>query len=594
MTIGPRVGDVIKLTVDKLWMLAFVAIQYAFYLGLNLLEKFVDFSATALKVAYDTYVWTDLNLLEFVNALLAFYAAYKTVVASHQFLVLSKEYFTFIYLYVYGHQITYPKTEFLAWRNYIGTEDVKEEGAFANVKFKNEHDVTPKGVVQVFEKFGDEMSFAGHATYVDGKYVTVWHVIRPAFENNGRLLVGTLESGKALEVKVDVDSIRKDIDHAELIVGNTASVLGVKMRKSAFPKGNMVTIYTFNPDLKKYYSSTVYCDQYNPESGFSEYVLLSKSDTKGGDSGLPIEQAGNVIGKHKGGCERLRRNVHLINAPILGKQIEQLAMKKQQIFVQDGIRDETPWSVTDQADIERAKAILEEEQRVADLKRRGAYVDEQGFRISKPKFKNKAWADIEDESDVETMLAEIKKCRLRLVELIAHANGRASVLAAADKITRELDALEQLQSSLVMDESIHDSEVKITAPRESAIQVSRALSTQKETIVTEKKPSPSPSGMSRKKQDMSGLKEPVATMSKSLEQHLLEDLEATLTGQLEPSPTRNAVNGSDLAASQKVSDTSSSNNTQATSSGRKRKSRSRKSRGSVVKQEQQTKTLQKQ
>jgi len=601
--LGPRVGAAANSASNLVWAMAYWAVFEGVKLCIQCIGLTYDVLTCAITKVVEIIMWTKLDIFQVISLLLASYLVFvalsNLINSLHLFVKLTRQ----LYLFWFGKSFEYPKMDRLVVRHYKGNE-VTEEGAYGGAHFKNKIDGMPKGVVQIFNEIDKQLVFAGHGTYLDGVYATDWHVIRPAVEDNAKVYVATLNGGKALPVEIKKESLRVDQDYAELHVGNTAAILGVKKRKSAFLKSSLITVYTFNPDEKQYFSSTVYFDKYDPDSGFTPYVLLTKSDTHGGDSGLPIEQGGFVIGRHKGGSERLKRNVHLLNVVNIMPTIEKIAASKQDILVDDrAYVDESPTNSQEYDDaIKRARAIRDIEEEERFRRQRGEHVDDQGYRrkdenlksslnssdlgedvkivggkgkggvrrYQPPVFRDKDWNDIEDENQ-------------KRISLIAKdADRRIRSLAAQLPMT-DLE-IASFQTQVVTDMSLYNntekmlsSDLKVTAPQEGAIQVScpEVMTPGKEVTSTKMEKIKNTASLTDlKKTDVTEMSSPTSSINRSSISPVpeMEGVSLGLNQNLEKS-----IN---LQVSQKPSDSSSMNSTQTMQSGKRRRRKSQESKSS--------------
>lgn len=416
---GARIGVYVNTCVSMLWALALASLTTFVAALREILGETIKLFFETASFASRTPSWVnrvceyfEITYFEFFTWLLSvvlifsitvlFIRLIRTMlVMAVEFVNISKE----VYLYAFGRKISYPRNDDLAVYKYVVEPTIKNEGAYSSRHMKTKVEGTPKGVVQVFvEMQNGELELAGHATYVDGKYVTVKHVIEHAMEDPTRkVFVATLEKPRALEVNILKELARKDIDVAFMAVGSTASILGVKQREASFIHGPSVMVYTFNPDEKCYYAMSCFAEKFEGEELFSAYAILTQSDTHGGDSGLPVLQANKVVAVHKGGCQQKKRNVHVIPVPLIEKLIQKIAGTRKSVLVQQNVlKNESPSIGDNNDDVERAREIKEREEELKQVRQRGEDVDDQGFRKKSakyvpPKFDSKAWTEIEDE-----------------------------------------------------------------------------------------------------------------------------------------------------------------------------------------------------
>jgi hypothetical protein len=523
-----------------------VAMDYTFIFITN-------FVTTAFTFCYD-HGLTPLHIAAFVASV---FITWQTVKFFYYFTVLTHFLTVHSYLKLFGRKNTYPKLNRFNEFAYAVERKIKDEGAFAKNELPTVLKGTPKGVVQVFVYDPDmkTTTFVGHAAFVNNKFLTVYHIVERAVEDNLEVLVGTTESGRSLKVAIDMNSIDLENDTVEFHVGNIPSILGLKMLTPKFLNLGYVSYYHFDSDSLSYTMASVVPDKY--DKAYPTFVFTC-SNTAGGDSGLPIIQNGKFVASHKGGKSDIKRNVHVIHHNVVRAEITTTARKKSQILNVDAqFKNESPKTYDKDAqeraqDIEDKyyadlnKAVREDEENRKIARTRGEDVDDQGFRKTKeeiraekeaqnknaqPKGKGKGgkrdfagpvpdkpWGDIDDE--IKRILSNIKNETTDEEE-----NLKGKALKGAIQILKEEN--EKLQKQLLDQRA------------QSYLEYERL---QKKSLTSEVTPSPTP---------------PKPSVRFVLEKS-------------EPNPAATKV---DQAPSQHPSGTSSTKDTKKTSSGEKRKKR---------------------
>jgi len=347
---------------------------------------------------------TPLHLITLIVSLIVTYYGSMFIVRTYNYSIVLLRFFYFLCV---GVKKTYPVVSPFYSAQFAAVKEVKDESAYDKNALPIDLVGLPKGAVQLFvmNDATQQLAFAGHATYCNGKYYTVLHTVVTALNEGSKVYVGTLDCERALPTTIDHNTVDWVNDTVQLHVGSTAAVLGVKSLKSKFVNKGYVTIYHFDLERKVYTATSVFADRFN--DSFSPYVLFTQSNTSGGDSGLPVVQNGKFVASHKGAADKYKRNIHVLHHDLIINDVVTVSKRKQCIIPDVRILNETPTTI-DQDDIDRAAAIANMEQEWKDRKMKGEHADEQGFRLKtkhaydlanwKPR-KGDRWAD-EDEDDV--------------------------------------------------------------------------------------------------------------------------------------------------------------------------------------------------
>jgi hypothetical protein len=403
-----------------LWALVFQASLWALMtfgeVALFSLSVILDCSLWFVSYCYDRGI-TPFHLVSLFGCLaITYFCSIALVRLMNTVIVFAR---LLVFLSV-GVKKTYPASKRFYSANFKSPlPEIRDESSFAPSALSTDVDGMPRGVVQVFLQNADDgtMLFSGHATYVDGTYKTVLHVVDQAITSGFKIFVGITGNDRSLPVDYIESTIDYENDTVELKVGATASLLGVKMLKSKFLTKGYVSIYHFDIDRQVYTVTGVVPDKYQASLGYSPFFLFTRSNTSGGDSGLPILQNGKFGACHKGAADKLKRNVHVMFKSLVLGEATKVSLRKQSVFPDVRILNEAPYA-DDQddreraEDIRRAQELQDEERREKEERMRGEHEDEEGFRKAKNttrgaadmvKFKGRKtnWADLEvlDEAD---------------------------------------------------------------------------------------------------------------------------------------------------------------------------------------------------
>lgn len=183
------------------------------------------------------------------------------------------------------------------WIQTAGAIPVHPEGINAGAQTLTTPAEMPKCVFQVFTKIGDDVILVGHGACVNNILYTDNHVV----EGCEKVYIGrNVGKGpiKAVEVSVrPSDILARNYDLAILHRKGVAAMLGIRSAEFGFCSQGPVSVFSFDTEKAMY---TMQCVV--PEAPIKEwpYHLFTATNTRPGDSGMPVMQNKKVVAFHNG------------------------------------------------------------------------------------------------------------------------------------------------------------------------------------------------------------------------------------------------------------------------------------------------------
>lgn len=289
----------------------------------------------------------------------------------------------------------------------------KPEGAFGDDHVYPLGGGIPKGTFIVYGRLGteaDRYALLGHGFLVDNDaYCTIHELHRIA-----DIRVGIPGVERLLKVNFDVQVKNiggTQFDTAIARNSGIGSVFGVKgLKWGMYNQQTNVQIFHRRDD-GTYTEQFVRPDNYETQYGLvpDPTLILTASNTSGGDSGFCVMQKGKVVAIHLGGATKFSRNVAQI--PYFVPEVRKLYDERARAFkpILDGLQTESAPALDndDKRARDLAKLREEEEEDIRERRMRGEHRDDQGYAESfsdmiknVAKRKGKKWSQFDDDDFV--------------------------------------------------------------------------------------------------------------------------------------------------------------------------------------------------
>lgn len=318
-----------------------------------------------------------------------------------------RDFYSEAYLYFYGYEIFDPKMFTIA-ADYGKREHLTElEGAFQSTMVGPVSDELM--IRSNFTIHTMDGNYLGSGVFVDGRLRTCLHVVTDldTWEVFPQVLIKGNQLAKAIPATVETFF---ETDMVDLYCPNAGSVLQLKSAKSAFPKSNKpVRVMTRESSGLQY--TTVIPDKFKHKDRKPDPLYIyTSSKTMKGDSGSGVFQDGKVVAIHSAGCNKIKRNKHLILFDLVDSYITKLSVRNMPIFSErpDLEEKESVVNVDEDAE-ERAKGLKKIEQRIAKMRSTRQHGDADGFYMTKEEMQNiysglsakgnPLWADLDEDDD---------------------------------------------------------------------------------------------------------------------------------------------------------------------------------------------------